>query len=40
MNLKLAKTFGSPFLSMEHSSSKAAIRYPGHQDLALNFNSN
>lgn len=40
VNLNPAKTFDSPFLSMEHGSSKAVIRYPGHKELVLGFNSN
>ncbi len=37
VNLNPAKTFDSPFLTMEHGSSKAVIRYPGHKELLLDF---
>lgn len=37
VNLNPPRTFDSPFLSMEHGSSKAVIRYPGHKELVLDF---
>ena len=35
INLNPAKTYDSPFLSMDHGGSKAVISYPGHKDLVL-----
>ena len=32
-----AKTYDSPFLSMEHGSNKAVIKYPGYKDEVLDF---
>jgi len=37
VNLNPAKTYDSPFLSMEHGSSKAVIHYPGYKDEVLEF---
>ena len=37
VNLNPPKNFNSPFLSMEHGSSKAVIRYPGHEDFVVDF---
>jgi hypothetical protein len=37
VNLNPPKTFDSPFLSMEHGSFKAVIRYPGYKDVTLEF---
>lgn len=39
VTLNPPKTFDSPFLSMVHGSSKAVIRYPGHEDLELDLQS-
>lgn len=38
VNLNPPKTFDSPFLSMEHGTSKAVITYPGQKDVVLDFN--
>ncbi len=35
VNLNPAKTYDSPFLSMEHGSKVATITYPGHKDVVL-----
>ena len=37
VNLDLPKTYDSPYLSMEHGSNKAVIKYPGYDDVALEF---
>ena len=37
VKLNPAKTFDSPFLSMEHGSSKAVITYPGRKDFVVDF---
>jgi len=37
VNLNPAKTYDSPFLSMEHGARKAVIKYPGRDDLVLDF---
>ena len=37
VNLNPPENFNSPFLSVEHGSSKAVIRYPGHEDLVIDF---
>lgn len=37
VNLNPAKTYDSPYLSMEHGTTKAVIRYPNHKDEVLDF---
>ena len=37
VNLNPKKTYDSPFLSMEHGSNKAVIKYPGYKDEVLDF---
>ena len=37
VNLNPAKTYDSPFLSMEHGSNKAVIKYPSYDDVVLKF---
>lgn len=37
VNLNPAKTYNSPFLSMEHGSDKAMIKHPGYEDVVLEF---
>lgn len=37
VNLNPAKTYDSPFLSMEHGSSMAVIRHPGYEKLIVDF---
>jgi hypothetical protein len=37
INLNPAKTYDSPFLSMEHGSDRAVISYPGYGDVMLEF---
>jgi len=37
VNLDPPKTYDSPYLSMEHGSNKAVIKYPGYDDVALEF---
>jgi len=37
INLNPAKTYDSPFLSMEHGSNQAVISYPGYEDVVLEF---
>jgi len=37
VNLNPAKTYDTPYLSMEHGESKAVISYPGYKDLTLDF---
>jgi len=37
VNLNPPNTFDSPYLSMEHGTFKAVIRYPGYEDAALDF---
>ncbi len=39
VNLNPAKTYDSPYLSMEHGQSKAVIHYPGYKDEVLEFAS-
>jgi len=39
VNLNPAKTYDSPYLSMEHGQSKAVIHHSGYHDVALNFGS-
>jgi hypothetical protein len=36
-NLNPTKTYDSPFLSMKHGSNKAVIKYPGYDDVVLEF---
>jgi hypothetical protein len=33
------KTYDSPFLSMKHGENKAVIKYPGYDDVVLEFES-
>ena len=37
VNLNPPKTYDSPYLSMEHGSNKAVIKYPGYDDVVLEF---
>ena len=37
VNLNPAKTYDSPYLSMEHGSNKAVIKYSGYDDVVLEF---
>jgi hypothetical protein len=37
VNLNPAKTYDSPYLSMMHGSNKAVIKYPGYEDVVLEF---
>ncbi len=37
LNLNPAKSFGSPFLTMEHGSSKVGISYLGYNELIFDF---
>ena len=37
VNLDPPKTYDSPYLSMEHGSNKAVIKYPGYNDVVLEF---
>jgi hypothetical protein len=37
VNLNPPKTYDSPYLSMEHGSNKAVIKYTGYNDVALEF---
>lgn len=39
VNLNPAKTYDSPYLSMEHGSNKAVIHYNGYKDEVLDFGS-
>lgn len=37
VNLNPEKTYESPFLCMEHGSNRAVIKYPGYDDVVLEF---
>jgi hypothetical protein len=37
VNLNPSKTYDSPYLSMEHGSNKAVIKYPGYDGVVLVF---
>jgi hypothetical protein len=37
VNLNPPKTYDTPYLSMEHGSTVATIRYRGHEDRVLDF---
>ena len=37
VNLDPPKTYDSPYLSMEHEANRAAIKYPGYDDVVLEF---
>ena len=37
VNLNPPKAYDSPYLSMEHGSNKAVIKYPGYDDVTLEF---
>ena len=37
VNLNPEKTYDGPFLSMKHGENKVVIKYPGHEDVVLEF---